>query len=512
MSFESDFRLNFQDKYQELHLKEVVVNKAKRCCTITFLYPSTSKELSEADKKEIILWIKDYVGLDFLDLKVKFKRVFVEEKLILKDIQSFFAERYKLVETYIKEEAFKIEITNIDVIVDITVSKSIEKYFADNKIVSELSNFLKENYLVEFTIKLTVDETFVDDVDIESVVHTTAYKPTQRYSVDVVKEIVGDKFMTSPEFLSNIKEPKKDVVAAGFISKFTRKDYVQKSGQRAGAERVLFSFVLDDEKGKMECVHFCAKRNVQVLESLEDYMFVLVEGDVQKSTYSGKLQLNVKKMALASKEIEIPEEYVAKEDHALSTVKTESLTTLSQGDMFTKEIKYNDKVNGKTCVVFDIETTGLDKSNDQIIEIGAVKLVDGKFKEKFQTFVKPTNPIPMDVTKLTGITDDMVKNAPSPEQVLKDFYEFTRDSAIVGQNVIDFDMMFVKRIGKEYGLTFDNEVYDTYVMARQAHLQVTNFKLGTLVKYFGFTLEGAHRAWNDAYATAQVFLKLCEIK
>ncbi len=508
--FESDFRLNFADKYSWLQLSEVVVNKNLGVCTITFLYPSTCQELSAEEKKEIINWTKNYLELEHVDVKVKFKRVFVEEKLILKSILNFISSKYKLIDTYLNENNFAITITNIDVLVEIKVSERIEKYFLENKVVSELTTFLEENYLTNFSITLKVDNEIVDDVDIENVEYKTAYKPSTRYNVEVIKEIVGKDIFTNPQYITNVKCPCEKVIVAGFISKLARKDYIAKAGKSEGQQKTFFSFVLEDEKGKIDCIYFSSKPNVQVMESLEDYMYVVVQGEVELSKYTGRAQLKVKKMALASKEIETPEDYVASEDHTLKVVKTENLTTLMQGDMFADTKRYDDRINGKTYVVFDIETTGLDVSNDQIIELGAVKVVDGKFTEKFQSFVRPTIDIPLKVRKLTGITADMVADAPDVEVVLKDFFEFTRDAIICGHNAIDFDMVFVKRIGKEYGITFDNEIVDTWALARQKHLKVSNFKLGTLVKYFGLTLEGAHRAWNDAYATAEVLLKLCE--
>ena len=224
--------------------------------------------------------------------------------------------------------------------------------------------------------------------------------------------------------------------------------------------------------------------------------------------------LVVDKLSLATKDIEIEEKpkQETKKKKTKNVVEIENITTLRQVDMFGSKVEYNDTINGKTYVVFDIETTGLDVSSDEITEIGAVKIVDGQIKEKFASFVKPTKSIPKEVTELTGITNEMVEDAPDAEFVLQEFYEFSKDAILCGHNIIGFDLKIVKRMGNEYGIDFDNEVLDTLNLARVSHLLVSNFKLGTIVKYLGLTLEGAHRAWNDAYATAEVLLKLCEKK
>ena len=512
MNFEEEFRSHFGDKYSNVVLKEVVVKKSQGICTITFLYPSTDKELSDAEKKEITNFIKSKLEIEKLSLKIKFMRVFVEEKLILKSILEFFEKKYILISTYINEKNIKIKKTPIDVLVEIVASKRIENFFIEHKITAELAKPLKQNFLTECVVSLQIDENLVDDVDIENVEISTVARPNKRYSVEIIKDIVGTNKMTRPEYISFITGPKEAVVVAGFISKFNRREFIRKTGKFAGQPKAYYNFVLQDEKGAIDCIYFSSKTNQQVMDSLEDSMYVLVHGNVEKSKFTDKLVLVVDKLSLATKDIEIEEKpkQEVKKKKTKNVVEIENITTLRQVDVFGSKVEYNDTINGKTYVVFDIETTGLDVSSDEITEIGAVKIVDGQIKEKFASFVKPTKSIPKEVTELTGITNEMVEDAPDAEFVLQEFYEFSKDAILCGHNIIGFDLKIVKRMGNEYGIDFDNEVLDTLNLARVSHLLVSNFKLGTIVKYLGLTLEGAHRAWNDAYATAEVLLKLCE--
>ncbi|MDE6583750.1 MAG: ribonuclease H-like domain-containing protein, partial [Clostridia bacterium] len=364
----------------------------------------------------------------------------------------------------------------------------------------------------DFTITTQEDTEFLDEVDIENVELKTSYKPVPRYKVEIVKEVVGKDINPNPEYISNIKKSKPVAIVAGYIKKIERREFIRKSGKYEGQPKALYSIQLQDEKGKMDCVYFSSKSNEKVMDSLEEFMYVLLQGEV-KPNYMGKLSLNIKKIALATKvekEVEIKPSKINYNADG-SVVKIENLSSLKQDNMFSNENIYNDKIMGKTIVVFDLETTGLDFDNDQITEIGAVKIVDGKIKEKFSTFVKPTIHIPEQVTEITGITDDMVKDAPPVELVIRDFYNFTRGCVLSGHNILDFDIKFVKRDAKAIGLNFDNPTIDTLLEARRANLGISRFNLGTVVKTLGLTLEGAHRAWNDAYATAQVLLKLNEI-
>lgn len=510
MNFEEEFFTEFGDKYKDLQLQSVVVKKREGVCTTTFLYPSTVQELSEEDKALIIEFLERQLGFEKMKLKVKFKRAFVEEKLILKAIKTFFEERYKLMYTYLHDENFKIKLTPIDVQIDIVVSERIDKFFEEHNIALELSKYLKSNFLSEFVVSLQVSEEFVDEVDIESVEITAKYKATKRYSVEIIKDCIGKNIPTKPEYINNIKSPKMGVVVAGFLNKIERHDFVRKTGAKAGTEGVYYTFLLEDEKGKIDCIYFCSKTNLKQMEALEDCMYMLVHGDVEKSKFSGKLVLRVDKMALANRLDEIVVEDKPKKEFVGSVVQVEKLESLSQDSMFGKKVEYDNTIKGKSIVVFDLETTGFDRFNDQIIDIGAVKVVDGVIKEKFASLVKPTIRISQQITDLTNITNGMVENAPAIEPVLIDFYNFAKDSVLCGHNMIGFDLDFVKRYESQLDIEFDNELLDTYKLAIKKGVRSRNFKLGTLCEYFDISLVGAHRAWNDAYATAQLLLKLCE--
>lgn len=509
MNFEQEFLTEFQDKYDFLQLKEVVVRKREGVCTITFLYPSKYDDLTDEQKKEIIDWIKKNLQLEKVDLKVKFMKVYLEERLILKAIMAYFEDKYKIITSYLRDDDVKIKITPIDVLVNIEVSPRQTSFFEEHKICSDLAKYLKDNFLVEFVVATVENASLDDEVDIKNVQLKTVYKMPQRFEVEILKEAIGKGIVPRPEYMSFIDCPKQNVVCAGFIKKIERKDFVIKKGKHIGESKAYFNFQLQDGKGKMDCIYFSSKTNVQIMESLEEAMYIIVHGDVRLNVMN-KLCLYVDKLALATP-IEKPaiEEALPKIEGKV--VEIERLTALEQENMFGRDVHYNDKINGKNIVVFDIETTGLDPANDQIIELGAVKIIDGNIVEKFSTFVKPTKKIPYEVIDLTGITNEMVENAPPVEYVIKEFYDFTRDCIISGHNVIGFDMKFVRRFGEELGLEFDNEIIDTLNESRRVLLKLSHYNLGTVVKALGLTLEGAHRAWNDAYATAQVLLKLNEV-
>lgn len=173
-----------------------------------------------------------------------------------------------------------------------------------------------------------------------------------------------------------------------------------------------------------------------------------------------------------------------------------------------QDIEPNPKLPDTFCV-FDIETTGLNKKYEKITEIAVCKVKDGKIIDEFTTFVNPEKHIPQEVQDLTHITDDMVKDSPTIEEVLPQFIEFTKDSILVAHNA-SFDVGFMSHFATEQKLEFNPYVIDTLTIARENYTSVENHKLGTLAEFLGVELEGAHRAINDTRATAKVFVKMIE--
>ncbi|NLJ96956.1 MAG: PolC-type DNA polymerase III [Clostridiales bacterium] len=157
-------------------------------------------------------------------------------------------------------------------------------------------------------------------------------------------------------------------------------------------------------------------------------------------------------------------------------------------------------------VVFDIETTGFSKVNDRIIEIGAVKISQGEIVDTYSSFVNPQMPIPYEITDLTSITDDMVINAPTIEEVLPDFLRFCKDSIMVAHNA-SFDMGFIIRNASIQGLSSKFTYIDTVGLSRILLPNLSRYKLNTVAKALGISLENHHRAVDDAGATAEIFLK-----
>ncbi|MDD6796132.1 MAG: PolC-type DNA polymerase III [Clostridiaceae bacterium] len=160
-------------------------------------------------------------------------------------------------------------------------------------------------------------------------------------------------------------------------------------------------------------------------------------------------------------------------------------------------------------VVFDLETTGFSSKNDKIIEIGAVKIENGQIVDNFSEFVNPEIRIPYEITELTTITDYMVKDAETIENILPRFMDFCKGSVLVAHNAA-FDVSFIRKNCNDLGLKFDYSVLDTVPLARYLYPELKKVKLNIVAKHLGVSLESHHRAVDDAKCTADILLKCFE--
>lgn len=169
----------------------------------------------------------------------------------------------------------------------------------------------------------------------------------------------------------------------------------------------------------------------------------------------------------------------------------------------------NNKSLDDSYVVFDIETTGLNPVTEKIIEIGAVKVVNGEIVDRFSTFINPKVPIPYRITELTSITDEMVIDADPIEVVLPKFIDFIGDSALVAHNA-EFDTGFIGVKSKELGINKEYTIVDTISMARCLIPTIAKYKLDQVAKALKISLEHHHRAVDDAECTALIFIALAK--
>lgn len=279
-------------------------------------------------------------------------------------------------------------------------------------------------------------------------------------------------------------------------------------------EKPYFSFTISDGSGQMRIAYFTHKTTLEKIREIKVGDSICVTGD--NELYNGSLSFRARMIDYGSQpEGFVPEARPSRPVPArYRTVFPAPITDYVQSMLFEEETEYPEEFKARDFVVFDLETTGLNcnptsGSMDRIIEIGAVKIKGGKICEKFSSFVACPVRLSNEIVNLTGISDDMLVGAPMISDVLADFYKFAAGSSLVGHNV-QFDYKFVRHYGERDGYLFDQRTYDTVTFSQEM-LRLSNYKLNTVADHFGFQFNH-HRAFDDAFVTAKIFLALVKMK
>ena len=329
---------------------------------------------------------------------------------------------------------------------------------------------------------------------------------------------------------------------------------VSKNGKTA-----IISFHVTDGTSSFPVKLFpAAEKSGELLAALKDGLYIRLRGDVQMDRYTNEL-------GIVARDIVRAEKPVRTDDAPQKRVELHLHTTMSQMDAVTPVQAYleraaqwghpaiaitdhgvlqayPDACNGakkagftgkilygmeayyirdedgeeqqsalldEEFVIFDVETTGLSSSADRLTEIGAVLVAKGQVLDRFQTFVDPQRPIPAEITKLTGITDEMVKDAPKEGDALRALLSFAGHRTLVAHNA-SFDMSFLRAAAARTGQLVQNAFADTLAIARCALPQLKNHKLDTLAAHFQVSFRH-HRADDDSRALAQIFFGLVEM-
>lgn len=513
---------NFNGKYDFLRVLKVEYNTLLSYAEIWFLYPENMDDLLEDDKLSITNFIKETLKIN-CQIKIKFKKSYLDENLIKKHLLSFLKANYSSMFADYDDKNIDISRDKDNIFILFHFNKIFFNYFNFNNLNAPIIEDLNKNFIANFSVNcvedetLNIDDNLLNDREQEIVSKFPKPKKVERYEVYEPVKLFGVEITPMPEMIKNQKEEKISVILAGKISNLVEKTYIsRRTKQKGGTEpSYYYSFTLTDHTGSISSIYFSNKTTHKKAINLKDGDSILVIGNIRESDRG--VSLTIKSISyceiVTPTSLPIQEQEVSVCEHRhideYKFVQPKIYMPLKQENIFDKKPIYNEFLMNNQFVVFDVETTGLNCDENEIIEIGAVKIIDGKIKYQFQTFICPENEIPEEITNLTTITNDMVKNAPTNNQAITDFYKFCENSILVGYNV-GFDVGFIKKSGEKANLLFNNETYDVMVLAKKK-LYLPRYKLINVVEHLNLELNNAHRAIADAIATAEVFLKLSEI-
>lgn len=507
------------NKYTYLKLKDIFYDLASNLCKVEFIYPSQI-DLNDDNRREIYDAIKSYIKLDVV-LKVEINKSFLESDLIVKQIKNFFETSHKFFFSSFNFENMNVTLGDVVKIVFKLESK-LESFFTQFNIDKTLISYLDKNFCAMFEITHTEsEETATDDDMLNSRIKNIERQndfdsllsvSQDKYFVTDKKPLIGDEITFNPRFIRTIKMPIESTVVAGKIESLTERTFkkktkkVDKDGQVIVEDRPYFSLSIRDDTGIIGGVIFTTKSQYHKMHLLNIGDMIAVQGRVTK--FNERFEIMAQKISYCTlpnrQEVEVVDQNLTTD---YRYVRPQKYTIQRQASLFEEKHLSNEVLNG-TFVVYDFETTGLDCNKEEIIEIGALKIVNGEYMEVFTTLVKPTKHIPEEATKVNKITDEMVASCYKIEQVIRDFYLFCKGATLVGYNNLFFDKLFLDKAGAKVGINFDNPQLDAFSLARQKITFLRHYNLSSVAKYLDVTLTDAHRALSDVLATAEVFLKL----
>lgn len=497
--------------YQGLKFKDAVYTEKTNVCVMNFLYNPENFTPNESNKAEIMAKIKEIVG-DFVKFELSFTSCPLDKRAIANHTYTTIVNNFPSLSKSFTYDDVSVEIENLKVTVTLKLTPSSFEHASSLNRSTIIEDKLKESFFADFKVEFVKKEDEVDgsrqiQKNMELMASIKEAEEKTVYELSNVVDIIGKSEYSLAIDYTKVNSVVENVVICGEITTIQRKSYKRKTtkkGEEIEIDRAFYNFSIKNDNKVLYCSLFPKPHEEAKGDLIEVGMKVCCFGSFRE--FNGKLNFTANSIARCEykrEEIKSGFKHVNEDYH---TVFPQKYVDYEQAGLFDDDNKTFDG----TFVVFDLETTGLDATKEEIIEIGACKVVDGRIDETFSTFVKPSKHIPREITELTSIDDNMVKDAPTINYVLPDFYKFCDGATLVCQNTA-FDTSFIHNISKKLSYNFDHPTMDTMVMAREKLPGLKNYKLGTIVEKLNISLENAHRAIDDATATAKAFIKLMNV-
>lgn len=503
------------ESFKDIKVSSVVFNKQHNEVVFKFIYKPNRNTITAKEREQLKEITSEFLKMQ-VRVDVKTKKALVDEDVVRDFVFKFVTSEYTSIADGFLKKNIKVELQDNVIKLQVGFVETYYEFVKNKGFENELEQFLEANFFEDFEISIFSVKSKQQNSSIErrkeelirSVADDT---PSVQFAiVEDLTPLIGEPVVEEAVLPGSVNIATKNIAIAGSVRFITKRSFTSKRKDEDGnfKQKDYFSFTIVNGSDSMPCVIFPKEEDIEKFETLEQNDQIVAFGDTEK--FNDRLNFKVKRISLCS--VELPEEETAplkeENDHYIF-VKPEPYIMLEQPSLFDGVKQVNDFLANNTVVVFDLETTGFEATINEIIEIGAVKIENGKITETFGCLVKPKNQISEEITKITGITNEMVANAYSIEQVLQDFYKFTKGAVLSAYNIA-FDYNFLYVNGKKQGYEFKNRQIDTMYLARTKLHNVKNFKLKSVATALGVSLENAHRAVHDAIATAEVFILLSD--
>lgn len=467
----------------------------------------TDTAYTPEDKEGAIKIIKNYVP-PYFACRLEISKLSPDCEMVEHKIEEAIKSISMAVSSTISDGDIKVEKCENGFFYTVSVLQS----FSDSGLCEKINAYLKKSFCGEFNGKCVETQTDFGALEIDNTENEAEYEvPVRTFKIAGFEFLEGDKIRDTAVYLGDLNFASDEVVICGVIDDIRERSYTNKNGD----SKNYLSLVLNDGSGTAYVTYFIRKKSEEKIRALKVGDSIVCTGT--NEIFKGNLRYTAKTVDRGTvPEGFVPEKRTSKPvPHNYRFVMPEPYSDAEQTDMFTQNV-VPECLKGRTFVVLDLETTGLNSSPvagnmDKIIEIGAYKIADGEIKESFSTFVNPERKLSAEIVSLTGITEEMVLSAPKYEEVMPDFFKFCSGSVLVGHNITGFDFKFIDYYFTRLGYIIDRKLIDTIALAQEQVTGLSNYKLNTLADRFGITFNH-HRAVDDALATAKIFIELIKLK
>ena len=495
------------------------INVYKRGAIAEF-FLVTDKTYTATEEKQTQTICQNYLPNGFSAQVRIIKRV-PDAAIIKNKIYDYVKRSFPAAAAFLEEDHIEVEMLQSGAHFYVDIASGEQSLFSSGKILDETSAYLGSIFCGTFYGNVRIvekerDESVLDELPEETQEETIPVEIRQFPIVDYDKIDGMDEYITHAIYMADCLNAEGTYAVCGnvtYIEEIAYTKHNEKTGE--DVQKTRFSIAITDGTGAVRCTYFPKKATVEQVRGIKAGDKIMIIGSNEE--YKGSTSFKAAKINYgappagfepeARKGKPVPKFY--------HTVFPEPYVDYTQAGLF-DNLDKPEALKKDVFVVFDLETTGLNNNPamgkmDKIIEIGAVKLINGEIKEKFSSFVECKERLSPEIINLTGIKDEDLVGAPPIEQVLADFFKFTDGAYLVGHNVM-FDYRFVSYYGEQNGYMFDKKTFDTLHLAQEVlRGLLPNYKLNSVADYYGFTFNH-HRAYDDASVTAKVFIELIKAK
>ena len=482
MEFIDKLNAATENKYDFLRISKLNLDVGSKSLSLVFLLPQNIDEdkFGIEDKKTVEDFCRAQVPETF-SLKIVFTVNYINTEAVARQVLNFISAKYSTIMSQMDNSLTEVKIREGKITIDLFVYSTVEFFCKNSGFADKLSKFIYNQNCID---KVVVNINVCKRIDAKEVLEERQdVKYVDTGEIDIIGNyhyMIGKDIIKKPRYIEKYKKELDGVCVCGSVKDLKRINIIDKTSPDRKIKKVLFKFVISDTTGSMDCLYFAKirkpkkgeKESSTCLDMLKDGDDVIIFGNYRHSDFSDKNELMIVKLALCKINYEGLEKRRddIKKANKIKIFASPKKYEADMSESLLDIMGHCDYIMNNDFIVFDLETTGL------------------------------------------SIYDEDVKNSPYIEDVFEFFINYCKGYKLIAHNGMGFDFKVIRRESDRLGIPFTNELIDSLTEARNILPHNRRHSLEALCNHYGIINRQAHRAYEDAEATAKVFVKLMDDK